>query len=97
MNCSHSADGWCLDCVKEAHDESERLHREDRIGFHEVSAELEQLRSALKRARAYAVNRQKKHPIGLREFSEECGVSATQMSQWTADIPSGKPDIVCSR
>lgn len=21
MNCSHSSDGWCLDCVKELHDE----------------------------------------------------------------------------
>lgn len=21
MNCSHSGDGWCLECVKEMHDE----------------------------------------------------------------------------
>jgi len=25
MNCSHSDDGWCLDCVKELHDEKEKL------------------------------------------------------------------------
>ena len=23
MNCAHSPDGWCLDCVKELHDELE--------------------------------------------------------------------------
>ena len=25
MNCSHSFDGWCLSCVKELHDETERI------------------------------------------------------------------------
>ena len=24
MNCDHSEDGWCLDCVKRLHDESEK-------------------------------------------------------------------------
>jgi hypothetical protein len=25
MNCGHSDDGWCLDCVRELHDSAERL------------------------------------------------------------------------
>lgn len=25
MNCAHSADGWCLDCVGHLHAEAERL------------------------------------------------------------------------
>jgi hypothetical protein len=25
MNCSHSEDGWCLDCVKKLHDEKEAI------------------------------------------------------------------------
>ena len=25
MNCPHSSDGWCLDCVKAMHDEYETL------------------------------------------------------------------------
>lgn len=94
MNCSHSETGWCLGCVKEMHDESERLHREDNQGFREVVAECESLKLALRKARLYAVNRQKKHPIGLREFASECGVSPTRMSQWTAEPISGKPDLI---
>jgi hypothetical protein len=25
INCDHSEDGWCLDCVKTLHDEHDRL------------------------------------------------------------------------
>ena len=33
MNCDHSVDGWCLDCVKELHDEKERLQNlVDKVG-----------------------------------------------------------------
>lgn len=31
MNCQHSGDGWCLDCVKELHDEKERLQEAMRM------------------------------------------------------------------
>lgn len=94
MNCPHSDSGWCLECVKEMRDEYERLHREDRQGFSEVLMECEALKLALKKARVYAVNRQKKHPVGLREFASECGVSPTLMSQWTAEPISAKPDLI---
>ncbi len=28
MNCSHKGDGWCLTCVKDQHDESEKLREQ---------------------------------------------------------------------
>jgi hypothetical protein len=28
MNCSHSESGWCLECVKEIHDELEELRND---------------------------------------------------------------------
>lgn len=28
MNCPHSPDGWCLDCVKELWDEKDKLEKE---------------------------------------------------------------------
>lgn len=31
MNCCHSGDGWCLDCVKDLHDEKEELEKKVRI------------------------------------------------------------------
>jgi len=129
MNCHHAGESWawCLDCVKEQHDELERerietgkyescldaaaqrlqqvysLRDVKAVGLLEVPtvideliAERDALRAALKRARAYAVDKQRKHPLGLRGFAAECGVSPTQLSQWTSES-LGKPDIVCSR
>lgn len=75
MNCLHSDDGWCLDCVKSLHNE------------------LEAIRDALTKARSYAVNKQKRHPVGLVEFSRECGVSPTRMSQWTTHSTKSHPDV----
>lgn len=94
MNCMHSEDGWCLDCVKEMHDESERLHREDSAGFAEVWKELTDVMAALSLARKYAADQQKKHPIGLRAFAAECGVSASKMSSWTSGPIDTEPDII---
>lgn len=39
MNCAHASSGWCLDCVKELHQEKEKLEQElhkerDRIPDH---------------------------------------------------------------
>jgi hypothetical protein len=63
----------------------------------ELIAERDALRAAMKLARAYAVDKQRKHPLGLRGFAAECGVSPTQLSQWTAEAVTGEPDIACSR
>lgn len=102
MNCHHPEESWawCLDCVKEMHDECERLHREDHQGFLEVTAQCDELRKenaalrlALKRAREYAVNKQKKHPLGIVGFANECGICPTQLSKWTSTIPNTQPNI----
>ena len=70
-------------------------------GIKWLIAENAALKAALAKARVYAVNRQKEHPIGLRDFAAECGVSPTQMSVWTSGNPSGAPlgppDIMCRR
>ena len=83
MNCSHSPDGWCLDCVKELYDKYE--------------LENERLKAALTKARKYARDGSKRHPIGLRGFASKCGVSAAQMSEWTSEVPKTDPDIICRR
>lgn len=59
----------------------------------DLIADHKSLRAALKRARAYAVNKQKTHPLGLRGFAAECGVSPTKLSQWTQDQNWVNPDL----
>lgn len=35
MNCPHSADAWCLECVKKLNDECEQLRELVEFSFHE--------------------------------------------------------------
>lgn len=62
-------------------------------GNDQLRVEIAKLRDALRHARLHAV----RNGVGIREFSVICGVSAVQMSEWTSEMPSTGPDIVCRR
>jgi transcriptional regulator with XRE-family HTH domain len=57
----------------------------------ERDAEIERLRATLKAARTWA--REQKQTT-TREFAAVCGVTPTQLSQWTCDTSTlGEPDF----
>lgn len=53
-------------------------------------SENEKLRSAMKRLR----DESKGRGYTMRRFADAAGVSPTQMSEWTADPITTKPDLV---
>jgi septal ring factor EnvC (AmiA/AmiB activator) len=56
-----------------------------------LKAEIERLRATLKAARTWA--REQKQTT-TREFAAVCGVTPTQLSQWTCDTSTlGEPDF----
>ncbi len=61
-------------------------------GVRQLIAERDEMRTALRVARANALHQ---HRLGLSAFAIMCGVSPTTMSRWTADPITGEPDIVC--
>jgi len=52
--------------------------------------ENEALRTALKTCRAFMVSQ----GMATRRFAEACGISPSQLSDWTAGAVSSKPDFV---
>jgi hypothetical protein len=85
-NCRHSPDGWCLDCVKELWDSHQTVANESI----DHSGEAFLLREALKSARTAA----RSNGVTTRRFAAWCGVSPTQLSEWTADLPDCEPDLI---
>lgn len=55
----------------------------------ELEIENARLREALKRARELA----RKDCLSMREFAREIGITPTQLSAWTDDIPNREPDF----
>lgn len=93
-NCHHSETGWCLDCVKKQWDEFDDLrakHFQLRCQYAGAMAQLKIIKSAMREARAFARERGNT----LRSFSKRCGVSPSQMSEWTAEPILDPPDLVC--
>lgn len=54
-----------------------------------LEIENKNLREALKQARHFA----KRNGYTMREFSERIGITATQLSAWTDEIPTTEPDF----
>lgn len=52
--------------------------------------DLDALVAALKHARIACRD---EYGITTRKFARMCGISPTQLSEWTADIPAVPPDI----
>ena len=87
MNCDHSEEGWCLPCVQELWETSQAAAN-DSIAH---GTEEFLLRKALSSARTYA---RENGLATTRQFAAWCGVSPSQLSEWTSDEPSGPPDFV---
>ena len=54
----------------------------------QLEIEIRSLREALKRARLLA----QRNGYTMREFSGRIGITPTQLSAWTDEIPSREPD-----
>jgi len=54
------------------------------------AVELEQLKAAMKRCREATRNN---FSVTTRDFASMCGVSATQISEWTSDPINTEPDF----
>lgn len=59
------------------------------IRIQELEIENKRLREALKRARELA----RKDCMSMREFAREIGITPTQLSAWTDEIPDREPDF----
>lgn len=55
----------------------------------ELRTENAKLREALKQARSFAAD----NHYTMREFAEYIGITPTQLSQWTDEIPDREPDF----
>ena len=62
---------------------------DDTKRLEELKIENDRLREALKRARELA----RKDCLSMREFAREIGVTPTQLSAWTDEIPNKEPDF----
>jgi hypothetical protein len=90
-NCNHSEEGWCLDCVKKQSDELDYAE----IVNAKVNRENELLRQALKSCRKAVCEKSGYGRLTTREFAKACGVTPTQISEWTAELILDPPDFVC--
>lgn len=55
----------------------------------ELQAENAALRESLKQARRFASD----NHYTMREFAEYIGITASQLSKWTDEIPNREPDF----